>query len=241
MDRNVEKGNMFSVVWFKYVLSSRIVCLLWYSKGMNPHLERYSLFRGWDYVATVWCLLATQCHWKNFHQKSNCRRRGCVMLLPQATAMIDKPMRYDALLLYIYICIYTPTISIMYIKLRMTLKENNTARPTMQQLQNGYFFPWLYGHGQKNLDTSSSVSWNSSTNASVCGADRGFLSTSCMGCGAWLTTWLGTHSSCLRITCPVSNMFYLRLKAPPCKFGESMAHYSTSRKNAIGSDICLKQ
>ena len=140
MDRNVEKGNMFSVVWFKYVLSSRIVCLLWYSKGMNPHLERYSLFRGWDYVATVWCLLATQCHWKNFHQKSNCRRRGCVMLLPQATAMIDKPMRYDALLLYIYICIYTPTISIMYIKLCMTLKENNTARPTMQQLQNGYFF-----------------------------------------------------------------------------------------------------
>lgn len=107
MDRNVEKGNMFSVVWFKYVLSSRIVCLLWYSKGMNPHLERYSLFRGWDYVATVWCLLATQCHWKNFHQKSNCRRRGCVMLLPQATAMIDKPMRYDALLLYIYMHIHT--------------------------------------------------------------------------------------------------------------------------------------
>ena len=28
----------------------------------------------------------------------------------------------------------------MYIKLCMTLKENNTARPTMQQLQNGYFF-----------------------------------------------------------------------------------------------------
>jgi hypothetical protein len=101
------------------------------------------------------------------------------------------------------------------------------------------FFPWLYG--QKNLDTSSSVSWNSSTNASVCGADRGFLSTSCMGCRAWLTTWLGTHSSCLRITCPVSNMFCLRLKAPPCKFGESMAHYSTSRKNAFGYDKCLKQ
>jgi hypothetical protein len=102
-----------------------------------------------------------------------------------------------------------------------------------------FFFPWLYG--QKNLDTSSSVSWNSSTNASVCGADRGFLSTSCMGCRAWLTTWLGTHSSCLRITCPVSNMFCLRLKAPPCKFGESMAHYSTSRKNAFGYDKCLKQ